>query len=168
MQEDQGTASEENTQVSGDGGKGTQLVIIAIVILALVGGGLYFLSQRKNQSPEPIVTNPVESPIESPTATASSVATGKTKLVQITAKEYSFLPSKVTVNKGDHVKLTLKNSGSFPHNLVIDELGVSTKTIASGQSDTVEFTPTDAGSFTYVCSVPGHKDKGMVGTLTVK
>jgi uncharacterized cupredoxin-like copper-binding protein len=32
---------------------------------------------------------------------------------------------------------------------------------------TVQFTPTAAGTYQFYCAEPGHKEAGMVGTLTV-
>lgn len=54
------------------------------------------------------------------------------------------------------------------HNWIIERQGVGTQTIAGGQSDTIEFTAPAAGTYTYFCSVPGHRERGMVGTLTVE
>ncbi|MEI8221751.1 MAG: plastocyanin/azurin family copper-binding protein, partial [bacterium] len=36
-----------------------------------------------------------------------------------------------------------------------------------GKTGTLTFTPLVAGEFPVACSVPGHKEAGMVGTLTV-
>ena len=36
-----------------------------------------------------------------------------------------------------------------------------------GQTVTLEFTPTAKGTFEYVCTIPGHKEAGMKGTITV-
>lgn len=36
-----------------------------------------------------------------------------------------------------------------------------------GKAGRVEFTPTAQGQYEYFCTVPGHKDAGMKGTLTV-
>ncbi len=37
-----------------------------------------------------------------------------------------------------------------------------------GQSAQVEFTPTQPGTYQIYCTVAGHKEAGMVGTLVVK
>ena len=37
-----------------------------------------------------------------------------------------------------------------------------------GGSGTLEFTPTEPGEYEYYCTVPGHKEAGMLGTLVVE
>lgn len=98
----------------------------------------------------------------------AGVPTGTVKSFAISGTEFAFSPNTLTVNKGDTVKVTLTNNGNYPHNFTITELNVQGKTISPGQSDTVTFTADKAGTFQYFCSVPGHKDKGMVGTITVQ
>jgi plastocyanin len=47
-----------------------------------------------------------------------------------------------------------------------EELGC-TELIADGDSDVADF-ELEAGEYTYFCSVAGHREGGMEGTLTVK
>lgn len=61
------------------------------------------------------------------------------------------------------------NDAAIPHDVVIEQNGKTlgkTKTITdSSTSTTVNLEP---GTYTYYCSIPGHRDAGMEGTLTVK
>ncbi len=144
------------------------IVVLAIVLILLVGG--YMLSNNKstanipsnNTAPQNIsdTTSPTNLPAETPTAAS----------VQITVqgKEFAFTPGAITVKKGQPVSLTFKNAGTFPHNFTIGELNVQTKTVQPGEEDTISFTPSQTGQFTYMCTVPGHADRGMKGTLTVQ
>ncbi len=43
-----------------------------------------------------------------------------------------------------------------------------TKLLDAGQSDSVTFTAPAPGTYTYLCSVPGHYQAGMKGTLTTQ
>ena len=88
--------------------------------------------------------------------------------ITITGKEFVFSPALITVKAGQRVKLTFKNEGNYPHNLSIDGLGITTKTIGSGQTDTIEFTASSAGSYAIFCSVPGHREAGMRGALIIE
>jgi len=45
--------------------------------------------------------------------------------------------------------------------------GVSTRALDSGGEGILECTPTEAGEFAYCCTVDGHTDAGMTGTLVV-
>ncbi len=91
--------------------------------------------------------------------------------ITVSGSEFSFSPSTLEVKAGEKVRLTFKNTGKWPHDWVIEELGIRTKKVASGQTDTIEFTaPTKPGTLEYkvICSVPGHAEAGMTGKLVVK
>lgn len=89
------------------------------------------------------------------------------KSFTVSGQNFSFTPNAITVNKGDHVKITFTNAGGF-HNLRLDEFKVSTDTIKTGESQTIDFIADQAGTFQYYCSVGTHRQMGMWGTLTVK
>ena len=40
-------------------------------------------------------------------------------------------------------------------------------TATAGQTGTLEFTPTSAGTYEIWCTIAGHLDAGMLGTLVV-
>ena len=95
---------------------------------------------------------------------------------------------------GQPVKVTLQNEGALEHDFSIMEIPHSGEVMAEemhdgesghdmsnmemdpevhvaagpGGSYSVEFTPSQAGEYVYFCTVPGHKDAGMAGTLLVK
>jgi nitrite reductase (NO-forming) len=75
-----------------------------------------------------------------------------------------FVPSELEAHEGD-IALTLNNLDAFPHDFTIDELGVKF-TLEAGATVTESFAATP-GVYEFYCSVPGHKEAGMVGTLTV-
>jgi plastocyanin len=83
--------------------------------------------------------------------------------------QLKFTKSKLTAKAGK-VAILFTNSSSLPHNLTIQQ-GTSgaivgaTPTFAGGaKSLTVTLKP---GTYTFFCSVPGHRAAGMQGTLTV-
>lgn len=53
--------------------------------------------------------------------------------------------------------------GIFPGS----EIGTATNPLRSGQSGTSEFIPPSEGTYYYVCTVPGHREQGMVGEIIV-
>jgi plastocyanin len=82
----------------------------------------------------------------------------------ISAKNVAFDTADLAVQPGDTV--TFRNEDSILHDVTVDELGIQATADAS---ETVTFTiPDDAsGSYTFYCSIPGHREAGMEGTLTV-
>ncbi len=102
------------------------------------------------------------------TTKATANPSGPVKNITIDAKEFSYTPSKISVNKGDNVSITFTNSGTLSHNLTIPDLNLATNTISPGTTDTLNFTADKVGTFTFYCSVDSHKDRGLIGTLEVK
>ncbi len=97
------------------------------------------------------------------------------------ADTFQFTPSQTTVPAGTEVILTFKNVGHLDHNFLIvagdidpftitaaDALnGITTGIVPGVDETTVTFTAPAPGTYTFVCSVPGHAAAGMVGTLNV-
>jgi len=87
--------------------------------------------------------------------------------VVVTATEYAFTPSELTVDLGESVNLTLKNEGEIPHDLVIPDLGVRVAA-RPGQQATTGIVAEEAGTFDFLCTYPGHAESGMTGILLVR
>jgi uncharacterized cupredoxin-like copper-binding protein/mono/diheme cytochrome c family protein len=85
----------------------------------------------------------------------------------VTSFDIYFEPSELTIPADQEVVVALPNQGAAPHNFSIDELGVSVDQPA-GATDLSATITAAAGSYEYYCNVPGHKEAGMVGTLTVE
>lgn len=94
--------------------------------------------------------------------------TGETIRVTVEADEFSFDPDRITVEKGDKLIITFKNEGDISHNFGIPSFGVRTDTIGPGEEDTITFVANKRGTFTFFCSVQGHKEAGMEGELEVE
>jgi mono/diheme cytochrome c family protein len=61
----------------------------------------------------------------------------------------------------------MPNPAPIPHNIALEQPSIEGDVVNEGGTST--FTATlDAGEYTYLCTVPGHAEGGMVGTLTVK
>src|SRR5690606_38347308 len=62
---------------------------------------------------------------------------------------------------GDTVEIVLKSGAGAEHDLAIPELEVqSPKFDGNTGTVTVRFTDSQAGSFTYYCTIPGHRQIG--------
>ena len=80
-----------------------------------------------------------------------------------------FDPPAITVRANTPVSLTVDNSGAaLIHDFTIDNLGGQRVHILAQPNSrgTGQFTPPD-GTYQFYCSQPGHREAGMVGTLTV-
>jgi plastocyanin len=145
------------------------LVVAAAVALFMANGSLTGRNARETASPQPEASNMAQSPVASPTS--DSTGSGSMQDIQeivVSGDEYSFAPSAISLKAGEEVKVVFKNTGRLPHNLVIDELKASTKTIGGGQEDTITLKADKSGTYTFYCSVGNHKQLGMEGTLQVK
>lgn len=140
------------------------IAIIVVITLAVVGG--YFLLKGGYRTPAPTVPK-----VTAPEAISEGVKPTPTTLVKevtVVGREYAFSPSTISISAGERVKITFQNNGGTPHNLVIEGLGISTRTIGSGKTDIVEFTAPASGTYSFFCSVPGHRVAGMEGNLRVE
>jgi uncharacterized cupredoxin-like copper-binding protein len=88
--------------------------------------------------------------------------------VTVVAKEFSYTPSRITVKAGQPVQVVLDNKGVLEHDFVLDRFRVKMGAIQPGKTGTVTFTPNAKGTFEFYCSIPGHKEAGMKGTLVVQ
>ena len=111
-------------------------------------------------------STPEASPQASPGATpaASPAADGP---ITVEMKEFSFTPNTITVRADTEITIELVNTGVLSHDFVIGDLEVSSGLVAPGLKKTVTF-KAPAGSYEYICSVEGHADAGMYGTLTAE
>ncbi len=87
--------------------------------------------------------------------------------VTIYAQDIKFDMTTMTAKVDQPVTLTYINQGVIDHGFKIEGL-VEETNIKPGQTATIEFTPTKAGEYRYICAVPGHEPAGMVGTLLVE
>ena len=94
---------------------------------------------------------------------------GGTSALDVTLKgeDIKFDTTSLTATVGQTVNVTLQNAGVLEHSFIVDELNVRIEKVPAGQTGTASFTPSSAGTYTYYCDVPGHKEAGMTGTLTV-
>ena len=90
-----------------------------------------------------------------------------TETISIEAANYYFKPNKISTNAGiAKIELAAKNG---IHDLVFDGAysGFTLEADGGGgaQSKKLDLKP---GTYTFYCSITGHRAQGMEGTLTVK
>ncbi|HXV56307.1 MAG TPA: plastocyanin/azurin family copper-binding protein [Gaiellaceae bacterium] len=94
---------------------------------------------------------------------------GATTIALVAAADGSlaFDQSSLSAPAGE-VTIELTNESGIPHNVGIEGNGVDevSDTITEGSTSlTVTLEP---GEYTFYCAVPGHREGGMEGTLTVE
>jgi uncharacterized cupredoxin-like copper-binding protein len=114
-------------------------------------------------STTPKATTGTPAPPSSPAATATS----ELKLAANPSGQLSFETKQLSAKAGK-VTITLTNASPLEHNVTIAQgstvLG-ATPTFAGGSKAlTLTLKP---GTYTFYCSVPGHRQAGMEGTLSV-
>jgi plastocyanin len=84
--------------------------------------------------------------------------------IAIDAAITGFDPAEIEASDGD-IALAITNLDAFEHDFTIDKLDVK---LLLGANETVDTTFTATpGTYTFYCSIPGHREAGMEGTLTV-
>jgi mono/diheme cytochrome c family protein len=99
---------------------------------------------------------------------SGGTATEKNGVISIPADpggQLAYVYPKATGSAGP-VTIEMPNTSGTQHDIVIDGLGKG-PVVAKGTSS-FKATLESGKTYTYYCSVPGHKQAGMQGTLTVK
>lgn len=121
-------------------------------------------------------------------AACSAPGGGQTQDLTVQAQDLAFTPTTLEVTAGQPVRLTLQNNGTLEHDFTIMEFPMESEAqttggmdhdmgdmaepelhvaAPAGQSAILEFTPTKPGAYDFWCTLAGHKEAGMTGTLTV-
>ena len=142
---------------------------LALAGVLLIAGGLLAAcgdtAATPTTAPAAATTAPAADATATPAAGGAAPAGGE---IAVTLKEWAIEPKAIQASAG-HQTFKVTNTGKFPHNFSIDVNGTQMKTpnIKAGESATLE-TDLTAGSYPTLCSIPGHKDQGMAGTVEVK
>ena len=137
--------------------------LILIAVIALTGFGLAACGGDDDEEEETTAA--------ATTTTETAGAGGGATTVEVSAPADGSLAFEQTdlTTKAGSVTISFTNPAPVSHDVQIEdasgaELG-GTDLISQGEATaTVDLQP---GSFTFFCSVPGHRDGGMEGTLTV-
>ena len=149
--------------------------ILGIIIVVVVGAGVYYYSQNSPRTLPPIfpsdqVTPPPADQTQSPAVTEPGPSTTPSAALQsfdISGKSFEFSRKEIRVKKGTKVKINFSSTGGF-HDWVVDEFKVTTGRVNTGGAASVEFIADKTGTFEYYCSVGTHRQMGMKGTLIVE
>ncbi len=139
------------------------VVLGAAASLALVACG----SSSDNSSS----TTAASSTTSSTSTTSAAGGGGSTVALAADPSQIAYDTNSLSAKAGN-VTIDFKNpNSSLAHDVCVQSssgqnLGCSDQ--VTGGSTSLDLQNLKAGSYTFYCSVPGHEDAGMKGTLTVK
>jgi len=145
------------------------LLALALAALALVACGS---SSSTSESTSEANSGETKESEEKPEGGEEGKSGGSGSSVSIEANpegNLEFVEKSATAKAGNDT-LEFTNESPVPHDVKIEnssgeEVGGTEITSEGTESASVELKP---GTYTFFCSVPGHREAGMEGTLTVK
>ena len=149
------------------------LILLALLVaaLALVGAGCGGDDEGAAEPPaaEPAEPAPPaeEPPAEEPPAEEPAAGATELALAADPGGNLAFDQTSLEAPAGE-VSIVLTNDSPVPHNVAIEGNGVDVEgeIFSGGGTKTTTATATP-GEYVFYCSVPGHREAGMEGTLTV-
>lgn len=108
----------------------------------------------------------------STSADTTAASTGSASTLKVEADpsgQLKYTTDTLTAKAGD-VTVDFTNPATAPHSVAIAQgskvLGETE--VVTGSDASTEIKGLEPGTYQYYCTVPGHRDAGMEGTLTVK
>ena len=137
--------------------------ILIVAIAALVAGCASPRGASWTFAPDAAGAAAAPSPAAS---TAAPPAAGPVLgAVEIEAFDLGFTPSAIEIAEPGRYEVTLTNTGAIPHDVTFAD-GTTTGMVNAGETATVEVN-VPAGGMVFICSIPGHEQAGMAGSVTV-
>jgi FtsP/CotA-like multicopper oxidase with cupredoxin domain len=88
------------------------------------------------------------------------------QIVSVIAKDITFEQKALSISGPGPVTFEVENTGKIEHDFTIDSPKV--KVVPKpGAKSSAQVTFEKPGTYQFYCSIPGHKEAGMAGTLTV-
>lgn len=99
-------------------------------------------------------------------AAPASAATSDTTTVDVSLTEFRIGSGDITVPAATPLAFQVSNDGAAPHDFVIDGVG-GTAVLQPGASERLDVASLEPGTYTIVCTEPGHEGAGMTAQLIV-
>jgi plastocyanin len=103
----------------------------------------------------------------SASAGGGGVAESPTTTGVITAEDSKFVERALELKDGQVLGLFVINKDGIAHAFDVDNLGIHVQ-LPADSTTAIAIKPTGRGRLEFYCSVPGHRDAGMAGTITVE
>ena len=169
----------------------TGKMMVIMLGICIVGGAIFFsMWDYWISEPAPVVAMMAGSSDHA----APAAQTGKTITQDLSFIEssdfrtlaFNALPGEpdnnptINMNVGDKVIFNVVNDGVSFHSFGVtkdtegfggiipgSEVATASNPLKSGEGDSSEFIAGEEGTYYYICTVPGHRDQGMVGEIIV-
>ena len=183
--------SHDNSQVYRTTSSRVGKMMIIMLGICIVGGAIFFgMWDYWISQPAPVVAMMAgDSPSTGPAAHTGDTITQDLHFIEspdFRTLAFNALPGEpdnnptINMNVGDKVIFNVDNAGISFHSFGVtaddegvagvvpgSEIGLATNPLKPGESDSSEFVAGEEGIYYYICTVPGHRDQGMVGTIVV-
>ncbi|MCO5219629.1 MAG: ScyD/ScyE family protein [Thermomicrobiales bacterium] len=123
--------------------------------------GVVAAAPEPEATPEPEETEPEATPV-------AKGGAGSSESFQVSMVDTAFEPNALTIPANTDVTINLENTGFLAHDFAMDS---PTKIVSDvlGNGGTTSMTLNlEPGTYTFYCTQVGHRQLGMVGTLTVE
>ncbi|MCC6236018.1 MAG: multicopper oxidase domain-containing protein [Dehalococcoidia bacterium] len=114
-------------------------------------------------------------------------ATAPAAVLEVELRDLAFVPPTLQVTSNQIVELRIQNAGTLDHDFTIERIPADALVLGAqpaehdghgakypvhaapppGDTVTVRLHPHEAGTYTYYCTVNGHREAGMSGTIVV-
>lgn len=114
-----------------------------------------------------------------------------TRIVNVTMREANgkmlFIPDRIDVRKGEQIRFIIRNNGALSHEFMLASVednnkhaelmekypdmehdDPNAKSIEPSKTAEILWRFSKAGKFEFACLIPGHREAGMHGMVTVK
>jgi plastocyanin len=149
-------------------------VALALGLIALAGCGSSSSTSSSASKPEttPAATEstPTTSSAAGSAASESSGSTGSALSLEANPEGQLAYNTKSLSAKAGKVSIDFKNMSEVGHNVTVESSAGATEGATptiQGESKTLSLN-LKPGTYKFFCSVPGHRQAGMEGTITVK
>lgn len=131
-----------------------------IMVLALIAS-LALAACGQSPTVQPTLTPPTAIPAVQQVSVPSGPVV---KTLEFAAIDMAFTPNNVNAEVPGRYTIKLKNDGSVLHDITFtDGTKITAKSGETQQADVM----IGEGGVKFICSLPGHKESGMVGTISV-
>jgi plastocyanin len=88
--------------------------------------------------------------------------------VEVVARDVAFEPAEIRIRAGAWTVVEFTNEDPVFHDWEVEGVANVDAGARPGQTTTIRFIIDRPGTYTFLCTVPGHEEAGMVGTLIVE